>query len=171
MFRIPGARAPTSYCLLPQSSEQPNLRHMRPGIEVIGRQHLELDITGRGRRQLAFLVAGLEQEPVRQRALADRSERSLRPFVAGQHIDVLWIKVIAPAYQHGELVKPGRLLVLEGIDGVGVRVSPRSDLDPIVLFPARDLAPALAWRRQQLPALLWRQQIDVVGRGGSYRAR
>src|SRR5262245_21046900 len=67
-------------CLRHQASEQPNLRQMRPRIEVIGRQDLELDKAGCGRRQLAFLVSGFEQKPVRQLALADRTERSIRPL-------------------------------------------------------------------------------------------
>src|SRR5262245_53174801 len=178
MFRIPGARAASYYLLrrvaLPpapnglrcQAPEQPNLRQMRPGIEVIGRQDLELDKAGRGRRQFAFLVTGLEQKPVRQLALADRTERSLRALVAGQHIDLFWIVVVAAADQDGELVKPGRLLVLEGIDGIGVGVGPNLDLDPIVLLATCNLAPFLAGRRQQLPAFLWRQQVDVTARGG-----
>src|SRR5262245_43146934 len=111
MFRIPDSRV-ASYCLLRrvalrhQASEQPNLRQMRPRIEVIGRQDLELDKAGCGRRQLAFLVSGFEQKPVRQLALADRTERSIRPLVTGQDIKLLWIVVVAAADQYGELVKP-----------------------------------------------------------------
>src|SRR5262245_57371675 len=56
--------------LLLQASQQSNLRHVRPSIEMIGGQDLELDVARRGWRQLAFLIARLEQQPVRQRALA-----------------------------------------------------------------------------------------------------
>src|SRR6266699_762042 len=170
MFRIPGARAPTSYYLLRHAPEQPNLRQVRPGVEVIGRQDLELDIAGRRRRKLAFLVAGLEQQPVRPCALADRTKRACCALISGQDFDLLRIEVIAGGDQNGQLVKARGLPVLEGVDSIGVRVGPRLDLDPIVLLPARDLAPAFAWRRQQLPALLRRQQVDVVARGGSYSA-
>src|SRR5262249_57853538 len=113
---------------------------MRPRIEMIRRYKLELDVTGSRRRERALLVAGLEQQPVGERALADGTERPVRPLVAGQDLDLLRIVVIAADDQDGELVKARRLLVLEGIDGVGI--APGPDLDPLVLLAAGHLAPA-----------------------------
>src|SRR5262245_43753220 len=127
-----------------QSADEPDLRDVRPRVEMIGRHELELYIAGGGRRQLAFLIAGFEQQPVGERAFSDRAERAVCPLIPGQNLDLLRIVVVAADNQHCELVYASRLLVLESIDGVGV--APGPDLDPLVLLATRDLAPALVRR-------------------------
>src|SRR5262245_66076142 len=93
---------------------------MRPRIEMIRRYKLELDVTGSRRRERALLVAGLEQPPVGERALADGTERPVRRAGAGPALDLLRIGALAADGPDGAPLNRPRLLVLECLTSGGL---------------------------------------------------